>query len=76
MIGGSVILVQCDRAFLGLVANRPRPPGLLALEAGCAQFVLDTGVANAGPQRVYRRQGQAIPAIGFGRRITLQYTTA
>lgn len=44
----------------------------LAEHAGCAQFVLDTGVANAGAQRFYAREGLANRALGFGRSLPHQ----
>ncbi|WP_326541361.1 GNAT family N-acetyltransferase [Pseudorhodoferax sp.] len=40
----------------------------IAERAGCAHFVLDTGVANTGAQRFYARQGLANHAIRYGRR--------
>lgn len=48
----------------------------IAAQAGCVQLVLDTGVANTGAQRFYRRQGLANHAIGLRRRITSEDITA
>ncbi len=37
----------------------------IAAQAGCARFVLDTGVSNTGAQRFYARQGLENRALGF-----------
>lgn len=39
----------------------------IAEQAGCARFVLDTGLANARAQRFYFRQGLLTEAIRFSR---------
>lgn len=41
-----------------------------ASEAGCVQFVLDTGLSNARAQRFYFREGLLTSAIRFSRAIT------
>lgn len=42
----------------------------IAERAGCAAFVLDTGVTNIGAQRFYARQGLANRAIRFSQPVT------
>lgn len=46
----------------------------IAKRAGCAGFVLDTGIANVGAQRFYARQGLANQATRFSLALSNNFT--
>ncbi|MGY6273126.1 GNAT family N-acetyltransferase [Achromobacter denitrificans] len=45
----------------------------IARDGGCAQFVLDTGLANALAQRFYFRQGLLTSAIRFSKKLETSF---